>query len=220
MNRSRRGPVDRWRDPPWHATPFVQATWGEIHPQTGAVTVRRVPTAEGTEICPGPAGGKEWNHTSYSRKTGLVYAPVIKMCATFHVEKAEFRESLPNWGGQAKPSRVRKQGFVNALDPLTGKEVWAWRTEYPVVSSLLTTAGGVAFVGRATGEFTALDARNGWRLWEFQTGSGIHGSPVTYSIAGKQYVAVPSGWGGWVQGFAPELYGAPRGNALFVFTLS
>ena len=33
------------------------------------------------------------------------------------------------------------------------------------------------------------------------------------------YVAVPSGWGGWTKGFAPELFGAPRGNALFVFAL-
>ncbi|MGK9171358.1 PQQ-dependent dehydrogenase, methanol/ethanol family [Inquilinus limosus] len=202
-----------------HATPFVRTTWGEIPPQTGAVTVRRVPTAAGTEICPGPAGGKEWNHASYSQKTGLLYAPVIEMCAMFQAQEAEFRESLPYWGGGAKPSRSRREGFVKAFDPLTGREAWAWRTEHPVVSSLLTTAGGLVFVGKATGEFMALDARNGRPLWEFQTGSGIHGSPVTYSVAGKQYVAVPSGWGGWVEGFAPELYGAPRGNALFVFTL-
>jgi alcohol dehydrogenase (cytochrome c) len=42
---------------------------------------------------------------------------------------------------------------------------------------------------------------------------------MTYSVGGKQYVAVPTGWGGWIKGFAPELYGAPRGHALVVFTL-
>ena len=56
-------------------------------------------------------------------------------------------------------------------------------------------------------------------LWRYQTGSGIHGSPITYAVDGRQYVAVPSGWGGWLPGFAPELYGAPRGSALFVFAL-
>ena len=65
----------------------------------------------------------------------------------------------------------------------------------------------------------ALDARSGASLWQFQTGSGIHGSAIAYSVAGKQYIAVPSGWGGWAKGFAPELFGAPRGNALFVFAL-
>lgn len=75
------------------------------------------------------------------------------------------------------------------------------------------------FAGLATGEFAALDARTGALLWKFQTGSGIHGSPMTYSVNGKQYVAVPSGWGGWMKGYAPQLYGANRGNALFVFAL-
>jgi alcohol dehydrogenase (cytochrome c) len=56
-------------------------------------------------------------------------------------------------------------------------------------------------------------------LWEFQTGNGIHSNPITYSVNGKQYIAVPSGWGGWLEGFAPELYGAPRGTALVVFSL-
>jgi alcohol dehydrogenase (cytochrome c) len=71
----------------------------------------------------------------------------------------------------------------------------------------------------APGELAAFDARMGELLWQFQTGSGIHGSPITYSVTGKQYVALPSGWGGWVSGFAPELLTAPRGNALFVFAL-
>ncbi len=89
-----------------------------------------------------------------------------------------------------------------------------------MLGSLLVTAGDLVFAGEPTGEFDAFDARTGELLWQFQTGSGIHGSPVTYSVAGKQYVAVPSGWGGWLEGYAPELYGAPRGNALFVFALS
>jgi alcohol dehydrogenase (cytochrome c) len=202
-----------------HATPFARATWGEIDRQTGKVTVRRVPTAEGVEICPGPAGAKEWNHAAYSPATGLLYAPVIELCATFRSFTTEFKESLPYWGGEAKPDPERREGFVKAFDPLSGSEAWAWRTAHPVVASLLTTAGGLVFVGLATGEFVALDARSGGPLWQFQTGSGIHGNPITYSVAGKQYVAVPSGWGGWMKGFAPELYGAPRGNALFVFAL-
>jgi len=88
-----------------------------------------------------------------------------------------------------------------------------------MVASMLATAGGLVFTGEPSGKFNAWDARSGKMLWTFQTGSGIHGSPITYRVDGKQYIAVPSGWGGWVEGFAPEMYGASRGSALFVFVL-
>jgi hypothetical protein len=62
----------------------------------------------------------------------------------------------------------------------------------------------------------ALDARSGKVLWKFKTGSGIHSNPVTYSVNGKQYVAVPTGWGGWLKGFSIDTFGASRGTALVV----
>jgi alcohol dehydrogenase (cytochrome c) len=88
-----------------------------------------------------------------------------------------------------------------------------------MVGSLLATGGDLLFAGEPSGMFDAFDARTGALLWQFQTGNGIRGGPVTYSVRGRQYVAVPSGWGGWIEGFAPEQYGAPRGQALVVFAL-
>lgn len=88
-----------------------------------------------------------------------------------------------------------------------------------MVSSALVTAGDVVFAGELTGEFNAHDARTGELLWHYQTGSGLHSNPVAYSVNGKQYIAVPAGWGGWVKGFSPDMLGAPRGNALFAFAL-
>lgn len=90
---------------------------------------------------------------------------------------------------------------------------------HPMVGSLMSTAGDLVFGGEPTGEFNAYNARTGELLWQYQTGSGIHGSAISYNVRGKQYVAVTSGWGGWMKGFAPELYGANRGSALFVFAL-
>lgn len=107
-------------------------------------------------------------------------------------------------------------GLVRAA---TGREVWSWKSRHPVVSSLLSTAGGLVFAGEATGEFDAFDAASGRLLWQMQTGNGIHGSAMTYAVGGKQYVAVTTGWGGWVKGFAPELAGAARGGGLVVFAL-
>jgi alcohol dehydrogenase (cytochrome c) len=203
------------------ATPFTRATWGEIDPATGQVTPRLTPTEQGVEICPGPAGGKEWPHATFSRQTGLLYTPVVDACGTFKVMPGgKFKESMPYWGGDATvaPEQARG-GEVKAIDPASGRVVWEYRSAHPIVASLLSTAGGLVFVGEPSGEFRALDARTGALLWSFRTGSGIHSNPVTYSVGGKQYVAVASGWGGWLKGFAPETYGGARGSALLVFAL-
>jgi alcohol dehydrogenase (cytochrome c) len=202
-----------------HAVPFARTTWGSIDPSTGRVSVKLTPTAEGQEICPGPAGAKEWPHAAYSPATGFLYTPVVEQCGVFSTRKAEFKESMPYWGGAVDNRKIDGWGHVKAFDPATGREVWSWKSHHPMVSSLLATAGDLVFAGEASGEFDAFNARNGELLWQFQTGNGIHGSPVAYSVAGKQYIAVTTGWGGWIKGFAPELYGASRGHALIVFTL-
>ena len=196
-----------------------RVNWGRIDPATGRVTDRREPTREGVEICPGPAGSKEWPHASYSRSTGLLYTPVIDACATFRTFPTPFKEGLSYYGGEAivHPAQVRG-GAVKAYRT-DGSLVWQWRYKFPIVASVLSTAGDVLFVGTPDGFFIALDARSGRELWRFRTGTGIHSNPVTYSVGGKQYVAVPTGWGGWIKGFAPNLFGHERGSALFVFAL-
>ncbi|MBW3566480.1 MAG: PQQ-dependent dehydrogenase, methanol/ethanol family [Proteobacteria bacterium] len=198
--------------------PFANPTWGDID-AAGNITVKKTPTPGGEVICPGPAGGKEWNHAAYNPRTELLYAPVIDGCATFTLEPGEFRESLPYWGGNVDIGKHPQRGHLKAFNPATGEEVWSWDNDAPMVASVLTTAGDLVFTGEPTGEFNAYDARTGELLWQFNTGSGIHSNPVTYSVNGKQYIAVPSGWGGWVKGFAPDMLGAPRGDALFVFSL-
>jgi alcohol dehydrogenase (cytochrome c) len=108
---------------------------------------------------------------------------------------------------------------VSAFDPSTGEEVWRWRNETPMCASVLATGGDLVFAGEPTGEYNAFDARTGELLWQFQCGSGHHSSPTTYSVDGRQYIAVPVGWGAWTEGFLPGMLGAPHGDALFVFAL-
>jgi alcohol dehydrogenase (cytochrome c) len=86
-------------------------------------------------------------------------------------------------------------------------------------ASLLTTGGNLVFGGEPTGEFNALNAETGELLWQFQCGSGHHSSPCSYSIDGRQYIAVPTGWGAWNEGFLPGMLGAGHGSALFAFAL-
>ena len=201
--------------------PFVdRITWGEITPE-GKVTAKVYPDEEGVPVhfWPGPAGGKEWTHMSYSRQTGLIYIPVQEVGATATRRRREFKESIPYWGAGVAVDLEDFYGFVSAVDPLTGEEKWRWRNEYPMCASTLATAGGLVFQGTPTGQFVALDAETGEKLWEFQCGSGHHSSPSTYTVDGRQYVAVPTGWGGWVEGFLPGLLGAGAGDSLFVFAL-
>ncbi|MGV3772721.1 MAG: PQQ-dependent dehydrogenase, methanol/ethanol family [Verrucomicrobiales bacterium] len=201
------------------ATKFARVTWGDIDERTGRISVQKVPTVEGEKILPGPAGAKEWPHAAFSQKTGLFYVPVIEAEATFQlIPNGKFRESMAYWGGQATVGKDH-WGELKAIDPRTGREVWAWKNEHSLVASVLATAGNVIFTGLPSGEAVAFNATNGEKLWGFQTGSGIHSNPTTYSVGGKQYVAIPTGWGGWIDGFAPGLFGQPRGSAIFVFAL-
>jgi alcohol dehydrogenase (cytochrome c) len=201
--------------------PFVdRITWGEITPD-GKVTPKIYPEEEGVpaHFWPGPAGGKEWTHAAYSPQTGLLYVPIQEVGATATRRRREFKEGIPYWGAGVAVDIEDAYGMVSAFDPATGQEAWRWRNETPMCASVLATAGGLVFAGEPTGEINALDARTGDQLWQFQCGSGHHSSPTTYSVDGVQYVAVPSGWGGWIEGFNPGMLGAPHGAALFVFAL-
>jgi alcohol dehydrogenase (cytochrome c) len=201
--------------------PFVdRITWGEITPD-GRVTPKIYPEQEGVpaHFWPGPAGGKEWTHAAFSPQTGLLYCPVQEVGATATRRRREFKEGIPYWGAGVAVDIEDAYGMVSAFDPATGREVWRWRNETPICASVLATGGGLVFAGEPTGEFNALNASTGEQLWQFQCGSGHHSSPTTYSVGGRQYIAVPSGWGGWIEGFNPGMLGAPHGAALFVFAL-
>jgi alcohol dehydrogenase (cytochrome c) len=97
------------------------------------------------------------------------------------------------------------------------------RSKYPMMASVLATGGGLVLTGNVEGNTLAFAAANGELLRMCHTGSGHRGSPITYALGGKQYIAVPSGWGGVAaRGFSrafPALADAPRGSTLFVFGL-
>jgi alcohol dehydrogenase (cytochrome c) len=206
-----------------YAKQFARQTWARsIDPRTGRPTVNpgSIPGPDYTEVCPGPAGAKEWNHMAYSPQTRMAYVPVVENCAYFRSGQAFYNRGLPFWGSYATPDAFgpgESHGFLKAIDATTGNEAWRIRSEHPVVSGVLATAGGLVFWGEADGMLHATDARTGKDLWTYNVGNGIHAPPISYSVGGKQYVAIAAGWGGWVNGFAPELRDAPRSHTLFVF---
>jgi glucose dehydrogenase len=99
---------------------------------------------------------------------------------------------------QMNPARGSQRGRVTAWDPVNAKPRWTIDEGFPVWSGALVTAGDVLFYGTMDGWFKAVDATSGHLLWQFKTGSGIVGQPVSYrGPDGKQYIAVLSGVGGW-----------------------
>jgi alcohol dehydrogenase (cytochrome c) len=113
------------------------------------------------------------------------------------------------------------EGYLKAIDPLTGKARWSHPWDLLSMSGVMATAGGLVFTGSMTGEFLALDDRTGKVLWKFQTGSGIVGQPITWSRNGRQYITVPSGIGGVYPASmgSEKLAAVPAGDSLWTFAL-
>ncbi|MDB4877215.1 MAG: PQQ-dependent dehydrogenase, methanol/ethanol family [Gemmatimonadetes bacterium] len=152
------------------------------------------------EICPAAPGMKDWQPTAYSPRTGMLYIPHQNLCMDEEGVSANYIAGTPYVGMNVKmyPGPGGNRGEFEAWNPVTGKQVWAIKEDLPVWSGTVVTAGDVAFYGTMDGWFKAVDARNGAVLWQFKTGSGIIGQPITYKGPdGHQYVAVLSGVGGW-----------------------
>jgi PQQ-dependent dehydrogenase (methanol/ethanol family) len=151
-------------------------------------------------ICPNAPGGKDWQPSAFSPRTGLVYVPHQNLCMDVEAETANYIAGTPYVGMTVKmtPGPGNHRGEFTAWDPTANRPVWKLQENFPVWSGALVTAGDVVFYGTMEGWFKAVDARSGKELWRFKTGSGIVGQPIAYQGPdGKQYVAVMSGVGGW-----------------------
>ena len=202
-------------------------TWLTGMTEDGKILGRHEPVADkATLICPGPAGGKSWNQVSYSPRTGLMYTPTIETCSQSIARDQEPVEGRGFLGGSwsTDPFPGEKiYSHIDAYDPVSGKKTWSVRYPDLMLASILSTAGDLVFSGDPYGEFFALDAKTGSKLWSFQTGAGHRGSSITYSVNGRQYVATPTGWGsiaGNGLGRAAVDGPGPRGGStLIVFAL-
>lgn len=211
------------------ANPYVKVNWATgIDMKTGRPIETDVSkdAREGKKVTVYPSilGGKNWEPMSFNPQTGLAYANTLAFGGRYKTEPATFKQGewylgmdltdLWEWGDGPR-------GHLKAIDPMTGKTKWEAPSDIPRFSGVLSTAGGVVFSGALTGEFEAFDADTGKKLWQFQTGSGIEGQPVTWQQDGVQYVAVTSGYGGVYSLFSGDerLAKVPPGGSLWVFAV-
>jgi alcohol dehydrogenase (cytochrome c) len=181
-----------------------------------------------SDICPNLLGGKNWQPMSYDAKNGLVYIPTLNMCMDLEGIQADYKRGQFFLGVNfdlGKSGSGEYLGGVKAWDPVAQKTVWFNKDKLPWAGGVTSTAGGVVFHGDITGVFKALDSKTGKTLWKFNAGSGISAAPMTYTLDGKQYVAVVSGRTLSIPAFAGGIGekmvdASPEGGTLFVFALN
>ena len=197
--------IDRTNGEVLSATPFgfINSTKG-VDLKTGALIYAddKIPhLAENIRnVCPASPGMKDWQPTAYSPRTGLLYIPHQNLCMDHESVEANYIAGTPFVGMNVKmfPGPGGNRGVFQAWDVANHREKWSIKENFPVWSGTLVTASDVAFYGTMDGWFKAVNARDGTLLWQFKTGSGIIGQPITYrGPDGKQYVAIMSGVGGW-----------------------
>jgi alcohol dehydrogenase (cytochrome c) len=180
------------------ATRFVEKlNWAKSIDEHGRpVRTGIEPTADGTRICPGFAGATNWFAPSYSESTRLVYFMALEECENFFFKPQPFQEGQGYYSTGAK--RIPSEGSQKILVAFsldTGSLAW----KYPQTgggrssAGTMATSGGLVFFGDDAGSFEAVDAQSGKALWHFNTGQDISASPMSYAIAGKQYVAIAAG---------------------------
>jgi PQQ-dependent dehydrogenase (methanol/ethanol family) len=187
------------------AKPFAHITTSEgVDMRTGALKYNPAKNPElgkvTRDICPAGPGAKDWQPTAWSPRTRMLYVPQQNLCQDATMLETSYISGTPYVGAEAEinPGPGGHRGEFAAWDPVAGRKVWTIRERFPVWSGALTTGGDVVFYGTLEGWFKAVDARTGALLWQFKTGSGIIGQPVSYrGPDGKQYIAVLSGIGGW-----------------------
>ncbi|CAN7526971.1 PQQ-binding-like beta-propeller repeat protein [Bradyrhizobium sp. LjRoot220] len=204
-----------------------------IDPKTGELIGRR-DLSEGKvdpPLCPAIAGGISWNSGAYSPKNGLFYRIGQEWCMELTVEKTTpILEPMAqlNLGATFKivaPPDGPARGHLSARDPVTGAKKWEVAYKQPPLASVLATAGNLVFVPDAEGIVHAYNADTGEELWSRNNGIGHNAGIISYMAGGKQYVAVPAGWGSLVADEFVALYGEPfksmskNTGALIVYAL-
>jgi len=188
--------------------PFVEVNWMNGFDEKGRPmrVPGKTPSTEGTLIFPGNQGGTNWYSPSFSPRTGLFYIPAwVNYSSTYVKTKQEYSEGRQYGSGNPRSAvpfgrttqnyRKDDEGFgaVRAIDAKTGEKKWDFKMNDVTDAGILTTASDVLFSGGREGYFFALDARTGAQLWKTAVGGPVASGPMTYSVNGRQFVAVSAG---------------------------
>jgi PQQ-dependent dehydrogenase (methanol/ethanol family) len=157
-------------------------------------------------VCPSSSGARDQQPAAFSPRTKLFYTSSHNVCMDYGGLKTQYIAGTPYVGAAVRmfPGPGGYRGEFIAWDASTGKKAWSRKDDFPLWSGALATAGDLVFYGTMTGDFLAVNARDGKELWKTHFESGVVGNPITFlGPDGKQYVAVYSGVGGWLGAIVP-----------------
>ena len=217
------------------AQPYVkQDVFTSLDPETGRPTYdeeKKPGVGKPATFCPSLWGGKDWPPAAFSPKTRLLYIPANdNVCSHMTGIEEEYRKGRTFMGAESQLVVDAEAGFIGELQAWNvdaAEEVWSVQFEHHNWGPVLATGGDLVFMGGTNDRyFRAFDAGTGEMLWEQRTNSGVTGVPSTYSVNGKQYVAVLSGYGvdaereqEWLRMLGQSDIVVPQGGVLWVFAL-
>ncbi len=200
-----------------------------IDPETGVKTVDPL-LSPGRDkgpvfVCPHAGGGRNWSPSSFNPSTRNLFINARDVCMEMVPSPQGFLTSGVDVLYSPPPDGDGNYGVLQALD-MEGRTVrWEVRRRAPYDMGILTTATGLLFTGAMDRKFIAYDQADGRELWSTALPGVPNGSPITYSVDGKQYVAMVTGAGnplafGLPAAFTPEIPLPPVNSAaLYVFAL-
>jgi alcohol dehydrogenase (cytochrome c) len=172
----------------------------------------------GEEACPWWNGSPTFFPPTMDTKRGIAYVAGAEGCISGTASKTPMDENKDYVGLPpccTEQGRITAHGALWAMDVKTGKILGKATFQPPTESGMLSTDGELLFTGHMNGKFAAYDANTLQELWSFNLGTPITAPPMTYSVNGKQYVAVVAGGGVGVRGgglYQPSAMVAVFGN--------
>jgi len=218
----------------WSRETIHQNIIKSIHPETGEVEIDKtmIPKiGEPIDVCPSTGGGKNFNAGTYHPGTNAIYIPQMQVCNTITLKPIDFDNLKPAMDMHyaavttetyAMPGKEQALGRIDAISVETGESLWTYEQPTPWTGALLSTAGGLIMGGDANRRFKALDAKTGDVLWEIPLSGSITSYPITYSVDGRQYVAIAAGGMTVLDLTTGGLWGMPPptgSNVVMVFAL-
>lgn len=152
-------------------------------------------TDRDTHFCPGLYGGVQWNGAAVDEAAGRLFVPAVEWCASLRRnDEVRFIPGSFYIGGSFRmddPDTAR--GHLTAWDAATGTRLWRHESPRPMLAGVVSTANGLVLAGELNGDFVALDAATGRVLLRRNLGAPLGGGLITYTAAGRQFVAVVAG---------------------------